>query len=110
MSPFADPSRLAAVAALLAALGGCANDPGLENTDAITPQLGDAVAANKVAQTIDPWPRYVSNADIPANGRRARTAAERYYNGTILPPVPATTSTVAVSANTPTPAAAATTN
>ncbi|MEJ1159512.1 hypothetical protein [Prosthecomicrobium sp. N25] len=92
MSRSAEAKTLAAIAAVGLLLAGCSSDNYLDNRDTVTLQFGDAVAANKVAQTIDPWPPYVNDTRLPVNGQRAVASVERYKKGMILPPVPATTS------------------
>ena len=49
-------------------LSACA-DP-LVRSDALWPYSGDAVAANRIAQTIDPWPRASRNTAFSTNGAR----------------------------------------
>ena len=61
------------------------------------PSAGDAVAANKVTQMVDPWPPASANKNIAFNGEKMQTAVERYRQGRIIPPVNATTSSVAYS-------------
>jgi hypothetical protein len=46
------------------------------NTTAL--DAGDAQAVNTRIQEIDPWPRYVGNRRIPADGGRMTGAMERY--------------------------------
>jgi hypothetical protein len=45
---------------------------------------GDARDVNAVAHIIDPWPRYVGNRRIPANGQRMVGAIDRYQNPKML--------------------------
>lgn len=90
----------AAVLGLALGLAGCSSDGYGDNRDSVSLQFGDAVAANKTAQTIDPWPPQVANTRLDHSGVRTAAAVERYHKGMILPPVPATTSAI------PTPAAA----
>jgi hypothetical protein len=75
-------------------LGGC-SDIYYDRRDTISLATGDAVAANKTAQMVDPWPAYSVKRDIAFNGERMQTAAERYRTGRVIPPVNATTSSVA---------------
>jgi hypothetical protein len=74
-------------------LGGCYGPYGYdefarydERKDTITPSAGDAkeVAARTHMET--PWPVYVGNRRIPANGERMTKAIERYR---VPPPPPA---------------------
>jgi hypothetical protein len=61
------------------ALGGCV-DPGAHR-DFIDPTIGDAVAANKAMQTVNPWPRGSFDTHLAGNGGRAATSIEQYRNG-----------------------------
>ncbi|ACK51618.1 conserved hypothetical protein [Methylocella silvestris BL2] len=45
---------------------------------------GDARDVNAVTHIIDPWPRYVGNRRIPANGQRMVGAIDRYQNPKLL--------------------------
>jgi len=75
-------------------LGGC-SDIYYDRRESISLASGDAVNANKVAQTVDPWPAHSVNRNIAYNGEKMQTAVERYRTGRIIPPVNATTSSVA---------------
>lgn len=77
-----------------ALLTGC-SDIYFDRRDSIVPSAGDAVAANKVTQMVDPWPPASANKNIAFNGEKMQTAVERYRQGRIIPPVNATTSSVA---------------
>jgi hypothetical protein len=86
-----------ALAVLLGAiLGGCSEY--LDRRDPIMPHSGEAVAANRVAHMIDPWPPASARRSIAYNGEKAATAAERYRTGKVIPPVNATTSSAAYAA------------
>jgi hypothetical protein len=90
MSSSANNRRTARVlaAALVAAamLAGCADaDLYFDRRDSITLHAGDAVAANIVAQTVDPWPREAANRNIASNGDRMQAAGERYRTGKTTP-------------------------
>ena len=54
----------------------------------------DHIAANRVAQMVDPWPRYVGNKNIAFNGERMQAAVERYRHNRVIPPVNATTTSM----------------
>lgn len=54
------------------------NDQYLYRIDPITLSAGNAKDVNAAAQIIDPWPRYVGNRRIPANGERMVGAVQRY--------------------------------
>jgi len=76
------------------ALAGC-SDIYFDRRDSIVPSAGDAVAVNKVTHMVDPWPPSSAQRDIAYNGEKMQTAVERYRQGKIIPPVNATTSSVA---------------
>ncbi|HMK82072.1 MAG TPA: pilus assembly protein [Xanthobacteraceae bacterium] len=77
-------------------LGACTtnSDMYLDRRDTITFEAGDAVAANKVAQIIDPWPAAASNRDLSYDGTRMQGAAERYRTNKVTPLVSTQTSSV----------------
>ena len=50
----------------------------LARKNGVTLGAGDAKSVNSATHIIDPWPRYVGNARIPANGQRMQGAVERY--------------------------------
>jgi hypothetical protein len=80
-------ARLPALALVAAAmLAGCADpDFYLDRRETISLHAGDAVAANIVAQTVDPWPREAANRNIVSNGERMQAAGERYRTGKTTP-------------------------
>ena len=89
-------SRLAingfTMAILLGAmLGGCSENY-FDRRDSVTLYSGEAMAANRVTQTIDPWPPGSGNRNFAYSGEKAATASERYRTGKIIPPVSALTS------------------
>jgi hypothetical protein len=78
-------ARTLAWLAVAAALGGCWNKPYgtegaqyLHRSDTITLSAGNAKDVNAATHVIDPWPRYVGNRHIPANGERMVGAVQRY--------------------------------
>ena len=78
---------LAAFAATLACSGAWAwdQDPAaqyFERKDTIVSGAGDARNVNAATHIIDPWPRYVGDRRIPANGERMSRAVERYRRNT----------------------------
>jgi hypothetical protein len=75
-------------------LGGC-SDIYYDRRDSISLASGDAVNANKVVQMVDPWPAHSVKRNIAFNGEKTQAAVERYRTGRIIPPVNATTSSVA---------------
>ena len=103
------PSRIkpATVLALfgIAAFGlmltGC-SDVYFDRRETVSLHSGDAMAANRVTHTIDPWSPASANRNIAYNGEKMQTAHERYRTGRVIPPVNATTS----SSYSPTQAAA----
>jgi hypothetical protein len=50
----------------------------VNRSQTITPSAGNAQEVNEASQVIDPWPRNVSNRDIPANGDRMVNSVEKY--------------------------------
>ena len=96
LSPSA--TKAAAAAVLLGAmLGGC-SDIYFDRRDTVALHSGEAMAANRVTMTIDPWSPASGNRNIATNGEKAATAAERYRTGRVIPPVNATTSSAAYAA------------
>ncbi len=81
--------------AIGASLGGC-SDIYTDRRDAIGLGAGDAIAANKVAETVDPWPPHSGNTNIGFNGAKMQSAVERYRTNRVIPPVDSMTSDVAV--------------
>ena len=75
-----------------ATLAGC-SDLYFDRRDTIVLGGSDALAANQIAQTVDPWPAYSGNAAITANGQKMQSAVERYRTNRVIPPVSTTTST-----------------
>lgn len=62
--------------------------PYLQRTDKIFAGAGDAKDVNAATHMVDPWPRYVGNRRIPANGERMVGAITRYRDTTKLPLAP----------------------
>lgn len=84
--------RMVAGAALLGTmLAGC-SDIYSDRRETISPIVGDAAAANRVTQMIDPWSKASANNNIVYSGEKMQTASERYRMGRVIPPVNATTS------------------
>jgi hypothetical protein len=90
MPPSSKILRAAAVAVLAAALAGCSEY--LDRRDGLSVQSGNAVETNKVAQMVDPWPRYSGNRNIAFNGSVMGSAVERYRTGRVIRPVGNSTS------------------
>ena len=53
-----------------------------QRSDTITLSAGDAKQANAVTHTINPWPSYVGDRRIVAQGNKVRGAIVRYQRGT----------------------------
>jgi hypothetical protein len=70
--------------AFAAALGGC-SDIYFDRRETVSLHAGDAAAANKAAQVIDPWPPAAVDRRIEANGERMQRAVERYRAGKTTP-------------------------
>jgi hypothetical protein len=86
--------RAIAISVMLgAALAGC-SDIYYARRDTVALGGGDAVAANMAEQTIDPWPPYSGDTNIPANGQKMQSAVERYRTNKVTLPVNPTTSDV----------------
>jgi len=47
-------------------------------TDSVTVGAGDAKNVNAASEMLDPWPPYVRNRRLPANGSRMTGAVQRY--------------------------------
>jgi hypothetical protein len=85
--------KLAAGVLLVACLGGC-SDIYYDRRETVALGADDHIAANRVAQMVDPWPRYVGNKNIAFNGERMQAAIERYRHGKVIPPVNVTTTSM----------------
>jgi hypothetical protein len=88
--------KRAALAAALAGttlLGAC-TDMYLDRRDTVSFGVGDAVAANKVTQMVDPWPARAGDRNIWHDGERMQAAAERYRTNKVTPLSTASTSSV----------------
>ena len=100
MSPRSNARRLqvAGLALVIGALLAGCSDIYYDRRDTIALSTGDAVAANRVAQMVDPWPPASADRNVPANGEKMQAAVERYRQGRVIQPVNATTSSVAYQA------------
>jgi hypothetical protein len=67
-------------------LAGC-SDIYYDRRETVALGAGDALAANKVTHTIDPWPRHSMNTRIAANGQLMQAAQDRYNRGKPFTPV-----------------------
>jgi hypothetical protein len=91
-SEFATRTLAAALAATVCAmLGGC-SEYYFDRRDTVTLYSGEAMAANRVTQTIDPWSPASGQRNIAYNGEKAAVASERYRTGHVIPPANALTS------------------
>jgi hypothetical protein len=88
-------SRVVALASFVTAAGGCATAayaddfaPYFQRKDTVTLSAGNAKAVNAASQMIDPWPPYVGNRRIPANGERMAGAMLRYRDVSRIPRAP----------------------
>jgi hypothetical protein len=59
-----------------------------QRSDTVTLGAGNAKDVNAATHVIDPWPPYVGNRRIPANGERMSGAVERYRGGSYRRPAP----------------------
>jgi hypothetical protein len=75
----------AAAAAVAVPLGAC-SDLYVDRRDTIALGAGDAIAANKVVQMVDPWPAASGNRNIAFNGQKMQSAVERYRTNRVIPP------------------------
>jgi len=92
---FQSAIRLIVASAVLGVgLGGC-SDLYFDRRDTISLASGEAMAANRVTHTIDPWSSASGNRNIAYNGEKAAVAAQRYRTGRVIPPINATTSSAA---------------
>jgi hypothetical protein len=85
---------LAALALAATTLLGACTDMYLDRRDTVSFGAGDAVAANKVAHMVDPWPLRAGDRNIPHDGERMQGAAERYRTNKVIPLSTAQTSSV----------------
>src|SRR5262245_33775230 len=72
----------AALLTVVSVLSGC-SDIYYDRRETVALGADDHIAANRVAQMVDPWPRYVGNKNIAFNGERMQAAQERYRHGKV---------------------------
>jgi hypothetical protein len=77
--------RWAAAAAVAVPLGAC-SDLYVDRRDTIALGAGDAIAANKITQMVDPWPAASGNKNIAFNGQKMQSAVQRYRTDKVIPP------------------------
>lgn len=87
--------RMTVLGVVLGVTLGACSDLYYDRRESITFQAGDAVKANVVAQTIDPWSRASANRNISYNGERMQRAIERYRTNKTTPTMTTSTSSVA---------------
>jgi hypothetical protein len=78
--------KVAIVVVIASAVAGCA-EIYYDRRETVAPGAGDAVAANKVSQMVDPWPPASNNNRIAFNGQRMESAQDRYNRGKVITPV-----------------------
>lgn len=66
-------------------LAACSTDY-YDRRETISHTGGDAIAANKVVQMVDPWPRDSANKNIAFNGEKMQSAVERYRKNKVIIP------------------------
>jgi hypothetical protein len=86
-------NRVLAVLAICLPVAGCADY--MNNRDAVTLGVGNAMLANQGIHTIDPFPKEAWNTDIDGDGRVV-ARAQRLYRGSA-----AVQATAAAGANAP---------
>jgi hypothetical protein len=59
-----------------------------QRADKVTLSAGNAQDVNTRVQEVDPWPRYVGDKQIAANGERMAGAVERYRDVSKIKQVP----------------------
>jgi len=90
-----DLAKLSCITAILVAgagLGGC-----VESKVFLSPDFGQAVRQDVVAQIADPDARYAGSPKPGANGSKAALAQRRYVAGEVIEPAATSTSIVASS-------------
>jgi hypothetical protein len=73
--------------------GGC-SDLYFDRRETVALGADDHIAANRVAQMVDPWPQHVANKNIAFSGDRLQPAVERYRRHEIIRPVSPITSSM----------------
>lgn len=90
MSSRSGTKVIAAVLAIGATVAGC-SEIYFDRRESVALGAGDAIATNKVTQTIDPWSRASANHRISYNGQLMQSAQDRYNRGKVITPVLPTT-------------------
>jgi hypothetical protein len=66
-------------------LAGCEHDRYLDRRDSVTFGAGNAIAANKAIQIIDPWPQDARTISHGMSGEQAVAAMEKFRRRTAGP-------------------------
>lgn len=94
-------ARVLVAVAALSPLGAC-SDLYYDRRETIALGADDAVAANIVAQMVDPWPRYSNNKNLAFNGERMQRAVECYRANRVTQPSDLNTSSASYTVGAPT--------
>lgn len=90
MSRCSDNRRAAAracgAAIALATLLSACSDIYYDRRETVAFGGADAVATNRITQTIDPWPPYAANRRLTYNGAVVENAIARYRTGRVIQP------------------------
>lgn len=81
------PAKLLLVAGAVFALGGCT-----ETRLRLSPDFGESVKQDVMAQTADPDAHYDGVPGPGSSGQRAASAQDRYNKGQVTPPAATSTS------------------
>ena len=109
MQRFSNVMRAGAIALAGVLLAGCMQDY-LVRRETVSQNGGDAIAANRATQMVDPWSRASADKNIAFNGEKMQSAVERYRTNKVIPPKgTATTSNFASESSDPAAAPAAAT-
>ncbi|MFL6797292.1 MAG: hypothetical protein ACJ8F3_07760 [Xanthobacteraceae bacterium] len=84
---------LLACLAVCMSLNAC-SDIYYDRRETVSLGAADHIDANRVAQMIDPWPRYVGDKNFAFDGQRMQVAVECYRENNVMPPASRTTSSL----------------
>jgi hypothetical protein len=92
-------NRLLALAGTLAFAGllAACSDIYYDRRDTVEFRSGDAIAANRVTQAVDIWPRAAGYRGGLTNGEKMQSAVERYRTNKVTQPVGLDTSSISPS-------------
>lgn len=88
MSRCSNPMRVKAVLSMLTVattLSAC-SDIYYDRRETVLFGAEDAVATNRILQTVDPWPPLAADRRLTYDGAVMATAVERYRTGQVIPP------------------------